>query len=355
MNNSLKELIAIQFKEYWREPEVLFWTLAFPIIMAWVLGITFLSKPVMNYKVAYVEASADQELPQKLYKRFFPEDKIQIQIPGRTYVENIVIAPMSESEAMESLKNGTISIIIRPHEDHLVYSFDSANEEAVKIYLWIEKKVFGKKSKNITEAVKGKGNRYIDYLIPGLIALGIMNATIWGVGWTLIEFRIKKFMRRMLATPMKKFEFMASLSITRLVLGVIEASILYTFVHFVFDIRIEGSLLAVILMFIAGHIAFNGLAVFLASRTASSRAGNTIINVVTLPFFLLSGVFFSYRNFPDWMVSFVEVLPLTVLADTMRTLFLTPVGVSAIIIPFCYLTAVGAFFYMIGIRIYKWY
>ena len=351
MNRSIIELVSIQFKEYWREPEVLFWTLAFPIIMAWVLGVTFLSKPVMNYKVAFVEASAEE----KLQKKFFPDNKIQIDLPGRNFVENIIITRMSEQEATTSLKNGIVSIIIRPRNNHLVYSFDSANEEAVKIYLWIEKKIFGKGSATLTEAVKGKGSRYIDYLIPGLIALGIMNSTIWGVGWTLIEFRIKKFMRRMLATPMKKIEFMASLSITRLVLGIIEASILYTFVHFVFDIRIEGSLAAMFLIFISGHIAFNGIAVFLSSRTESSRAGNTIINFVTLPFFLLSGVFFSYKNFPDWMVDIVQILPLTVLVDTLRSLFLTPVGISAVLLPAFYLVGVGALFYVIGIRIYKWY
>lgn len=360
MNRALKELVLAQLREYLREPEVLFWTLGFPIMVASVLGLLYSFKPDVVYKAALVESPAQESLSSGRYTPDIFKEK-EIIIPGKSS-RRIKIIKMSPAEAQKSYQGGMVEIIVEVKKDRSVhYAFDPANERAESLYLWIEhaaqQKTVGVKSGLKSEVVpmEQRGSRYIDYLVPGLIALGIMNATLWGIGWTLIEFRIKKFLRRMVVTPMRKIDFMLSISLTRLSLSVLEASILYLFAFYAFGVKMKGSLGVFLLLFISGHIAFSGLSILLASRTNNTRVGNGLINVITMPMFLLSGVFFSYHSFPDWMISVVQYLPLTILADSMRDVFLFGAGLGKVGFEVIYLSVFGVVFYVLGLKVYRWY
>jgi ABC-2 type transport system permease protein len=200
-----------------------------------------------------------------------------------------------------------------------------------------------------------KGNRYIDFLIPGLIAMGIMNSCLWGISWNLIEFRMKKLLRRMVATPMSKKDFLLSNLITRTLIGAFETSTLLLFAFLYFRISLEGSVLALLLIYLAGIMAFSGIAIIISSRTASSQIGNGLINAVTLPMMILSGIFFSYHNFPDWCIPFIKYLPLTLLADSIRSIFIEGAGIKEISTAFVVLTLTGVVSFFAGLKMYKWY
>jgi ABC-type multidrug transport system permease subunit len=265
---------------------------------------------------------------------------------------------MNRVDAEKAYRSGNVELIIQAQVDGTIqYFFDPANEQAENLYLWIDNKV-RENSSNVRSQIvtlDQRGSRYIDRLIPGLIALGIMNSTLWGIGWTLIEFRIKKFLRRMIVTPMRKIDFMLSISIVRMVLSIIEAGILFLFASYFFDVRLQGKFTTFAVLFLAGHVAFSGLSILLASRTNNTRVGNGLINIVTMPMFLLSGVFFSYHSFPDWMVSIITYLPLTVLADSMRDIFLFGAGLMGIGFAVVYLFIFGIILYILGLKFYRWY
>ena len=159
----------------------------------------------------------------------------------------------------------------------------------------------------------------------------------------------------MIVTPMRKIDFMLSISIVRMALSIIEAGILFLFARYFFDVRLQGNFSTFAILFLAGHIAFSGLSILLASRTNNTRVGNGLINIVTMPMFLLSGVFFSYHSFPDWMVMIIQYLPLTILADTMRNVFLYNAGLMSIGFPVLYLVTFGAVLYIVGLKYYRWY
>jgi len=200
-----------------------------------------------------------------------------------------------------------------------------------------------------------KGTRYIDFLVPGLIAMGIMMSAIWGLGYGLIERRSKKLLRRMVATPMKKSHFLISLMAVRTTMSFVEGVLLFVFSWLVFGVTIQGSIPALLLIFLAANFAFAGIAIVVSSRTASTEVGNGLINAVTTPMFVLSGIFFSYHNFPGWAVSFIKLLPLTTLADSIRSIFIEGAGFAEIAIPFFVLTTIGVVFFSIGLKFYKWY
>jgi ABC-type multidrug transport system permease subunit len=368
MNKVLRELIVVQFREYWRAPEVLFWTLGFPIMIAAVLGLLYSFKPAENYKVAYIDLQKSGIIPQNTTPQMTGNNTPRVESPAKIFknlkidlpgkgVRKISFEKMTREDAEKAYLGGDVEIIVEVQIDGGIrYLFDPANERAENLYLWIDNRVRESSLvKSRVEKLDRRGSRYIDRLIPGLIALGIMNSTLWGIGWTLIEFRIKKFLRRMIVTPMRKIDFMLSISIVRMALSVIEAGVLFIFARYFFDVRLEGKFTTFVVLFLAGHVAFSGLSILLASRTNNTRVGNGLINIVTMPMFLLSGVFFNYHSFPDAMVAIIQYLPLTVLADSMREVFLFNAGLTSILFPVVYLFTFGVILYIIGLKIYRWY
>jgi ABC-2 type transport system permease protein len=182
-----------------------------------------------------------------------------------------------------------------------------------------------------------------------------MNSCIWGIGWNLIDSRIKKLLRRMVATPMKKSVFLTAHMITRFIVLFSEASILFVFARVAFGVVIQGSPLALLLVYLSGTFAFAGIAILTSSRAANTQVGNGLINAVVLPMTIVSGVFFSYHNFPDWIEAIVKFLPLTLVADSLRAIFNEGAGIKQIFLPVVILITTGALTFVAGLKIYKWY
>lgn len=353
----LYNLTAIQFKEYFREPGVIFWSFFFPIVMAWVLGIAFDQKIDAKRHVGLV---IEQEADYDNFKKIILSASADKKKSGYTIAVDFDFKKMTEKEAIESIKKGKINLYIKysSSANEVRYFFDPKNSEASGIYMLLEKFINGRyesEIKNTVSELKETGSRYIDFFIPGLIALQIMNSCLWGIGWSLIELRMKKLMRRMYATPMNRGYFMFSFFMTRMVLSFFESVLLYVFAYLYFDIRISGSISALAAVLLSGNAVFTGIAVLTASKTSSSRIGNGIINAVTMPMMVLSGIFFSYHNFPEWTASIISRLPLTMLADSIRAVFIESAGLSEVAFPAAVMSLSGFILTWLGLKIFKWY
>jgi len=369
-------MISAYFKEMIREPGVLFWGIAFPILMSLGLGVAFTKKTDVIRKVAIVsqqnnpDLSADTSLSIELllkglamsedsagneksdYKLFIPDDKM-----GNT---TLLFYKTSWQEAMIMMKRGTISLVMSEDSGMVRYHFDPLNPDAQLTYLKLTK-LFGGEAlapdhKNETiEPLTVSGTRYIDFLVPGLIAMGVMMSCMWGLSYGIIDKRSKKLLRRMVATPMKKSYFLVALITVRVVMNLIESLLLLLFAWLVFDITIQGSVAALLMIFIAGNIAFAGIAVFISSHTSNTEIGNGLINAIVMPMMVLSGVFFSYHNFPDWSIPVIQKLPLTLLADGARSIFIEGAGFRETFVPFLIMVTTGLVFFVTGLRIFKWH
>jgi ABC-type multidrug transport system permease subunit len=368
-------MILAYFKEMIREPGVLFWGIGFPILMSLGLGVAFMSKKDVVTKIAIV---SNQEIPglmddttmridtllsrmaaddssgneESEYKLFIPDAKM-----GNT---TLLFYKTSWQDAMIMLKRGNISVVMSEDSGLIRYHFDPVNPDAQLTYLKLSKLfggemlTIGNKNESI-EPLTVTGTRYIDFLVPGLIAMGVMMSCSWGLSYGIIDKRSKKLLRRMVATPMKRSYFLVALITVRVVMNFIESLLLLLFARLVFDITIQGSVAALLLIFIAGNVAFAGIAVFISSRTSNTEVGNGLINAVVMPMMVLSGVFFSYHNFPDWSIPFIQKLPLTLLADGMRSIFIEGAGFSQTIVPFLIMVTTGLVFFVAGMRIFKWH
>ncbi len=267
---------------------------------------------------------------------------------------------MDWNEAMVMLKRGNVNLIVKSNNGRTEYHFDPVNSDAELTYLKL-RNIIGSgeipDAENTSEIkpMTITGTRYIDFLVPGLITMGVMMSTLWGISYGIIEKRSKKLLRRLVATPMKKSHFLIALITVRVAMNFIEAFVLLLFAIITFNITIQGSISSLILMFLAGNIAFAGIAVFVSSHTSNTEVGNGLINAVVMPMMILSGIFFSYHNFPDWSVKVIQVLPLTMLTDGIRSIFNEGAGFNEVAVPVFILSATGIIFFGAGLKIFKWH
>jgi ABC-2 type transport system permease protein len=366
--NQLIQLTSAHFKETIREPGVLFWGIVFPILMSLGLGIAFTKKQDTERKVAMIEQPHSAVLDSTMLSGFYTiQSSTSDSAAYSLIIKNkklgnttIHFYKMDRNEAILALKRGKINVFLEEKDGHIAYSFDPVNPDAQLTYLKLSR-VFGKGENLMDENDQNidpltiTGTRYIDFLIPGLLAMGLMMSSMWGLSYGMIEKRSKKLLRRMVATPMKKSYFLISWITVRMAMNFIESVLLIIFAVLVFNITIEGSIPALLLIFIAANIAFAGLAIFISCRTAKTEIGNGLINVVVMPMMLLSGVFFSYHNFPDKLIPIIQKLPLTMVADGMRSIFIEGAGFPQIMEPVIVLTTGGIVFFALGLKFFRWY
>jgi ABC-type multidrug transport system permease subunit len=366
MKNDLKslwQLVSINYKEFIREPGIIFWSLIFPVLMAWVLGIAFTKKGELIQTIALVEKAQRDNIDLDAFlskTRTIANGKVAhlYSIENKLGKLTFRIRSVSRDSAMLMVKRGETTLIIQEERDSVFYLFDPQSAEAKYNYLMLSSAINNDPIADNTESVKilsQKGTRYVDFLIPGLLALGIMNGFLWGIGYGLIEIRSKKLLRRMVAAPMKKSQFILSHYFARISLSAVEAAILYLFSWIYFRIHMQGSFLAFLMIFAAGSFCFAGISILMASRTSSSRIGNGLINLISLPMMILSGIFFSYHNFPDIVIPVIQMLPLTMIADSLRSIMTEGTGFRENLSEFFILSGMGFLCFFIGLRIYKWY
>ncbi|GET22218.1 ABC transporter permease [Prolixibacter denitrificans] len=368
-NHQLWQLTLSYSRELLREPGVLFWGIVFPILMSLGLGIAFTQKTDVVRKVAVIDASVDstsiqhfllteaQANPEVAADSFRYSYTIPDKQMGNT---TFLFRETDWKEAMVLLKRGQINVILTEQNGKPEYHFDPRNPDAQLTYIKLSGMLNGKvvntpQDNGEIKPLTLAGTRYIDFLVPGLIAMNAMMSCMWGISYGIIDRRSKKLLRRMVATPMKKTNFLIAFITVRFVMNFIESALLVLVTWLVFGITIQGSIPGLLAIFMAGNLAFAGIAIFVSSHTANTEVGNGLINLVVMPMMVLSGIFFSYHNFPDWSIPVIQKLPLTMLADGIRGIFNEGLGMTDIALPFVILSAIGVFFFSLGLRFFKWH
>ena len=371
--NQLWLLVCAHFHEITREPGVLFWGIIFPILMALGLGLAFTKKGDVLRKIAVVNTSGSIMNDSSALQVFLndkcikntnnKEDdyKWKFELKDQKLGNSVFLFYELEwDKAMVLLKRGTVNLILTSEKGLTEYHFDPMNSDAELSYLKISGflgsgTIYPATRSDEIKPLTITGTRYIDFLVPGLITMGVMMSTMWGISYGIIEKRSKKLLRRFVATPMKKSHFLIALISVRVIMNFIEALALLIFAVIAFKMTIQGSIIALILLFLAGNIAFAGIAVLSSSHTSNTEVGNGIVNFVVMPMMVLSGIFFSYHNFPDWSIPVIQKLPLTMLTDGMRSIFNEGAGLTEVSLPIVILTVTGIILFSAGLKIFKWH
>ena len=314
-------LLNARLLELKREPEVIFWVFGFPILLALGLGIAFRNKPADITPVAVVAGPAAQDVLALLKAS-----------PRGSSVRADVV---EEQQAQQGFRLGKYDLLVAPDgKEGFQYRYDPARPESVLARALVNDALqagAGRKDPLPTSVTVSSepGSRYIDFLIPGLLGMNLMNSGMWGIGFALVDMRQRKLLKRFVATPMRRSDFLLALTSSRLVLMVIEIVLLLSLGVLVFHMRVLGSLFSILLLATIGAITFGGLGLLTASRAQKIESVSGLMNLVMMPMWIFSGVFFSAERFPALLQPFIKVLPLTALNDALRATILQGAALSA--------------------------
>lgn len=340
--NPLLTLTRARVREFVREPEALFWVFAFPIIMAVVLGFAFRDRPADKIPVGVAGERGFRQLSGR-----------PLAAPALT----VRVFP-TVPEGLEALRTGKIALLVE-NADPLVYRFDPTRPDARIARLEVDdaiQRAAGRKDTVVfREAeVHEKGSRYIDFLLPGILGLNLMGTGIWGIGFSIVNARLKKTLKLMIATPMRKSDFLLAQISSRFVFLVLEVVLILAFGVAAFRVPIRGSLALLGLTTVLGALGFAGIGLLVVARARTLEAASGLMNLVMVPMWLLSGVFFSSERFPKAAQPFIKALPLTALNDALRAVMLEGKGLHAIAGELAILAAWGALSFVIALKIFRW-
>ncbi|MGA7077114.1 MAG: ABC transporter permease [Terriglobales bacterium] len=347
-----RHLLWARILELWREPEVVFWVFIFPLLLAAGLGIAFRNKPADKMAVVVIASANAEKTVSQLSGLSSPRGNDQ-----RSLINAVV---MEREAALRALHVGKFDLVVEPKADGSYwFYYDPARPESVHARLVVAdtlEAAAGRvdKLQVVNNVSSAPGSRYIDFLIPGLLGMNLMNSGMWGVGFALVEMRQRKLLKRFVATPMRRSDFLLALASSRLVLMVIEVGLLLGFGVLIFHMRVLGSIFSVVLLGSVGAVAFGGVGLLTACRAQKIESVSGLINLVMMPMWIFSGVFFSYQRFPAVTHPFIKALPLTALNDALRATILEGASLGSQSGRLAVLAVWGGVSFVLALRWFRW-
>lgn len=340
----LLELTLARMREVVRQPETVFWVFVFPVLLALALGIAFRAAPPEEVRVAVEETVPQAQALAAAISRSVDVHAEVVTVPA----------------AAAALRTGKVALIVQSLSQQTVaYRFDPARPESRLARVMVDDALQRAAGRSDVVTVQERtvieaGTRYIDFLIPGLIGLNLMSSGIWGLGFAVVQARSRKLLKLLAATPMRRWHFLLSYLLSRFIFLLLEVCVILGFAALVFDVKVHGSLLSVMLIALLGAFTFAGLGILVAARAQSTEVVSGWMNLLMLPMWLLSGTFFSASRFPDFIQPFVKILPLTIVNDALRavvndgiSLVATGPALGALL-----LWCVSSF--LVALKLFKW-
>lgn len=342
MNNSaLWQLVLARWRGFYREPETIFWAFVFPLLLSVALGIAFRNRPAQPAPVGVEDGAGAGALLAALAK-------------------STALAPrrVAPEAAAAALRTGKLDLVVAPGPPP-IYRFDPTRPEGRVARLLVDdaiQRAAGRLDPAPVRdaAVIEPGSRYIDFLIPGLAGMGLMQSGLWGVGYVIVEMRTRKLVKRLVATPMRKRDFLLGFVLVRAFFLLVELPVLFGFGALAFQVPIRGSIVLLAAEAMLGSLVFAGIGLLLAARAQTVQTVSGLINLVSMPMFIASGTFFSAARFPVVVQPVIRVLPLTALNDALRAVMLEGAGIGGVARETGILVAWGVVSFAVALRVFRW-
>ena len=339
--HQLVEMTLVRLREYLREPEAMFWSFLFPILMTCALGVAFSSSSATRINVGVVDAPGDEAI-----------------VTALQHDAQFTIHRVAARDVDRSVREGIAAVVIVPGTP-ITYRYDEARSESQAARLAVNEALQRAAGRvdaftAVQVPVSAIGSRYIDWVIPGLLGMGIMSTGMWSVGFSIATARNRKLLKRFAATPMVRAYFLASFVGSRFVFLVVETVVLMVFAWLAFGVTVQGSLMTFTVVCVVGALTFGGMALLVASRARSVEALSGLMNFVMLPMWLLSGIFFASTNFPDVMQPFIQSLPLTALIDALRDVTNNGESLAGVAPDLGILAAWGVISFVVALKLFRW-
>jgi ABC-type multidrug transport system permease subunit len=341
VRHPLVELTLSRFREFLREPEAIFWVFAFPILITCALGVAFRSSGARPVIVGVAERPGSD-----------------LTIAALDGAGGFTVRRIDPDEIDRAVRDGRAPVVVIPGTPP-AYRYDEARAESQAARLAVDAALQRAAGRTdvfapIQQPVDAIGSRYVDWLVPGLLGMNVMSTGLWSVSFSIATARMRKLLKRLVATPMLRAHYLASHVLNRMVFLFLETAILIVFARVMFGVRIIGTLGAVAVVAIVGALSFGGMALLVSSRVRTIEAVSGLLNVVMLPMWVFSGVFFASSNFPDVMQPFIQALPLTALNNGLRAVINEGVPLSSLWREMTILGAWGAVSFAVALKVFRW-
>jgi len=337
------QLVIARIREFYREPHAIFWVYGFPLMLAGILGAAFAgSRP--QPPTVDIQATEQNEKDEAVAKAL------------RDGGLNAEIHPKETAD--KRLVHGKVDLVVAVKGSEVAYRYDPARAESSLARRWVDSILVrantgGQAPKASDEELSEPGTRYIDFLMPGLIGMNIMGGGLFGIGFVLVDFRVRKLFKRMMATPIHRGDFLLSMFASRLIFLFPEMIALLLFAKLAFRVPMEGSFFLMAGIILLGAFAFAGIGLLLGCRTEKTEVMSGFINLVMIPSYLLSGIFFSSSRYPAVMQPLIQALPLTQLNECLRGVFQGQ-GIAELGWRMAILAAWGVICFALALRWFKW-
>lgn len=341
VHGPLLELTRARIRELTREPEAVFWVFVFPILLAAILGLAFRSRPLEALPVAVIAGPHADARRAAL-------------ATGSDLKPSI----LSDADARLALARGRVVLIVSADDDPS-YEYDPTQPESRAARLAVDAAL--QRAAGRTDAftpgrieVTEAGARYVDFLVPGLLGMNLMGTGMWGIGFSLVVARNGNLLKRLVAAPARRSHLLGAQLISRLIFLIPEAGALLLFAFFVLGVPLRGSVLLVVGTSLLGAVTFSGLGLLTAARPRTIEGVSGLMNLVMVPMWVFSGIFFSTDRFPASVQPFVHALPLTALNDALRAVMLEGAGVMTLAPNLALLALWGTISFALALKFFRW-
>lgn len=348
LSRSLREQVKVRWREFRREPSAFFWVIFMPLIWMLALGFAFSNPSPEKYGIGWLSPKTQSEWSQTMQVVLSEHKQISLQTGAKESLEALMM-------------RGEISLILSPlNQGSLTFQLDESNPEAVRAQRFVSdllERANGRQDtiSSATVPITSEGGRYIDFLIPGLLGLTIMTTSLHGIAMTIVSNRKENLLKRYLVTPLRTYEYIVSHLLGRLLILGIEFTVLALGGFLIFHFKIFGNVMEYIAFAILGTAAFTSIALLCAARTRSTPMIAGLTNLISLPMMMLSGVFFSRNNFPGWLKSATEYLPLTALNDGLRKIALEGLSLNELGFEIAVLGLYAAIPAILSAKLFRWF
>ena len=342
--HSLAQLTIVRFREFLREPEAVFWTFLFPVLLAVGLGIAFRNRPADTIAIG-VERSviAGDSLAARLERA-----------PG------LKVAVLDDTAAARALRTGDVALVAATTAaGGVVYRYDDTRPEGRSARAIADdalQRAAGRRDPVATSdaRVRDNGSRYIDFVVPGLLGMNIMSGGIWGLGFAIVDARRRNLLKRLVSTPMRRVEYLLSFLLSRFVFLLLEIALILGCSMLFFGVPVRGSWVQLLVVCLVAALSFGGVGLLIASRARTTEGVSGLMNLAMMPMWVLSGVFFSSANFPRIAQPFIQALPLTATNNALRATMLQGAAWGTVLPSLGIVAAWGVVGFVVALTIFRW-
>jgi ABC-2 type transport system permease protein len=333
--SKLLALWAARNREYYRDKGSLFWSFLFTPLLVVILALSFSEDDQHIFTLGIHQSDESREF------LFIDKDS------DLTYAD-VIDYPIL-NDGLKRLKYHQLDLLLNNDTKQYWVNEKSTRSDIMERLLLNDLKGWER------QTTTGRQIRYIDWVIPGMLAMNLMFSGLFGVGFVIVRYRKNGVLKRLQAAPIKAWEFLAAQGLSRLSIMLTVTTLLFVVCKTLVGMQVDGSYWLLFFIALLGNLSIISMALFISSRSASEEFTNGLLNAVSFPMLLLSEIWFSLDKAPIWLQYIADLSPLTHMVRAARLVILEGATVTDIAVELSILLAMTLLFLFLAAKLFRWY